>query len=115
MSGNAAKLRGVANRRDEPGAAAGTVGRAVSDDLRRLQSQRRGSLDLDGILAGVAPGVCSLLAAGHLVSLSATRDGRAVRVSVLDGKEWIEFFTEDPDHADELGAAVAAVFAPPTP
>lgn len=36
-------------------------------------------------------------------------------MSVLDGKDWIEFFTEDPDHAEELGASIAAVFGPSAP
>lgn len=112
MSGNAAKLRSVARGKDEPGSAAGTVGRAISDDLRRLQSQRRSALDLDGIVSGLARSLPQLLAAGHLVSLSATRDGRAVRLSVLDGKEWIEFFSSDPDHAEELSDAITATLGP---
>ncbi len=103
MSGQGNRIRAVA--RDDGGrsGAGNTTSALITAELRALQRQSRAVLALDEIIAAMAPCVSGLLAAGMLVSFSRARDGRSLRMSVLDGKEWIEFFLEDPDDAAQQG------------
>jgi hypothetical protein len=110
MSGNVRKLRDAANSSEARATAGSDTSRAISADLRRLQAGREPALDLAGIIAGLVGGLSALLADDRFVSLSRTRDGRAVRLSVKDGGEWIEFYSADPDHAEELGEGLSAAF-----
>lgn len=110
VSGNAAKLRRVAARSESGAGGAATVGEAISADLRRLQESGRQSLDILGIVEALVPCVSLLLGQDLFVSLSRTRDGRSLRLSVKLGAEWVEFYSADPDAAAELGEGVVAAF-----
>lgn len=111
MSGQSSKLRAVAKAADVGHATGSTVGRAISDDLRRLQTQVSRRLDAEPIVAALLPAISALATLGRLVSITATRDGRSVRMSVLDGKDWIEFYAEDEDAASAIGEGVVAALS----
>lgn len=110
LSGQSGKLRAVAKAVQGPPEGGSPVGRAISDDLRRLQSQVQRRVNAEPIIAALLPAIAALAEVGRLVSITATRDGRSVRMSVLDGKEWIEFYAEDEDAAAAIGEGVAAAF-----
>lgn len=115
VSSNRAKLAQV--KRAAAGVAGGAsqASRDIGAELRRLQSQRQHPLDHVAILESLVHGVCALLRQDLLVSLAATRDSRAVRMSVLVDGTWHEFFAEDPDAAAEIGEGLAAAFGDPSP
>lgn len=113
MANGSAKLRSVARTASGNAVGGSAVGREISDDLRRLQAQVRRQLDAEPIIAALLPAIAALAVVGRLVSITATRDGRSVRMSVLDGKEWIEFYLEDEDAAASVGEGIAAAFASP--
>lgn len=101
-------LRGT-TREARPVPAKSAVGESITAHLRNLQQAGRNELHVEGTLLGYTAAATALLERGMLVSFSVTRDGRALRMSTLVDKEWIEWFATDDDSAGELGAAVIAV------
>ena len=114
VSSNHAKLSKLAKGARDPVAAGdGRLGE-IGAELLRLQRASGAALDLSGIVEALAPCLSSLLGADLFCSLSRTRDGRAVRLSVKVGSEWAEFYAADPDGASDLGEGLGAVLGPPS-
>lgn len=82
------------------------VGTAITDHLRRLQAERQAGLSVDEVVRALEPAVVALAGRGLLVSISLTRDQRSVRLSALIDGEWIEWFAQEPDEAEDLALSI---------
>ena len=106
MAKDAGKALRSVGGKERPSAPRSVVGDSIADHLRALQAQRGSALEVDQVVAGLVDAIVALAERGLLVSVSVTRDQRSVRLSTLIGKEWMEWFTSDPEHAAELAAQV---------
>lgn len=83
------------------------MGTEITDHLRRLQAERARGLEVDEVTAALVPAIAALAGRGLLVSVSLTRDQRSVRLSALIDKEWVEWYAQEPDEAEDLAHAIA--------
>lgn len=88
---------------------------ALRDELLALQREAAGALDVAGVLGALLPALEALASAGHLCSVSVTRDGRCVRLAAKIGGEWAEWYASEAEWAEELSTALRRVLSPPGP
>lgn len=82
----------------------------IRQELLRLSAMREGQVDVENILQALVPAAAAACSAGHLVSLSTSRDKRAVVLRVRSGEDWIDWYCNDADFAEEVAAGIVAAF-----
>jgi hypothetical protein len=82
------------------------VGDEITRHLRALQAERREALAVDEVVSALVPAIAALAERGLLVSVSVTRDARSVRLSALIDREWVEWYADEREAAEDLSHGI---------